>query len=231
MCIDYCTLNGITKRNSYPIPRIDELLESSQGARFFSKLDLASRYHQIQVAKEDVSKTTFNTCYGHNEWLVMSFGLTNAPATFQSLMNNVFGDLIGQGVVVYLNDILVYGRTEEEHLEWLRSTLQKLREHKLYAQKAKHKFFVERVEYLGHIVDARGIIVDPAKVQVLQQWPMPVSARDLQSFLGLANYYRKFVPKFAQRAGPLTDLLQQQRTWEWTEQQEAAFQDLKNIHE
>lgn len=119
MCIDYQALNNINRRNSYPLPRIDKLLESLQGASYFSKLDLASGYHQIQIAEVDISKTVFNTRYGHYKWVVMSFGLTNAPATFQNLMNDVFGDLIGRGIVIYLDDILIYSQMREEHLEKL----------------------------------------------------------------------------------------------------------------
>lgn len=128
MCIDYRALNAITKRNRYPIPRVDELLESLQGAKYFSKLDLASGYHQICIAEEDVPKTAFNTRYSHYEWLVMSFRLTNVPTTFQGLMNEVFKDLIGKGLVVYLVDILIYAKTREEHLEKLRTILERLRQ-------------------------------------------------------------------------------------------------------
>lgn len=134
MCIDYRALNSLTRKNSFPLPRIDELLENLAGAYYFSKLDLASGYHQIRIAEDDIPKTAFNTRYGHYEWLVMSFGLTNAPATFQNLMNDVFRDLINAGLVVYLDDILVYSRTPQEHLIRLRSVLQKLRDNHLYAQ-------------------------------------------------------------------------------------------------
>lgn len=137
MCIDYRALNSITKKNSYPLPRIDELLESLRESRYFSKLDLASGYHQIRIAEEDVPKPAFNTRHGHYEWIVMGFGLTNAPATFQGLINDVFRDLLGRGVMVYLDDILVYSRTKDEHLRHLRNTLQRLREHQLYAQLSK----------------------------------------------------------------------------------------------
>lgn len=204
MCIDYRALNAI---NSFPLPRIDELLEHLAGARFFTKLDLAAGYHQIRVVKQDVPKTAFNTRWGHYEWLVMSFGLTNAPATFQSLMNQVFGDLINRGLVVYLDDILIFSKTREEHLALLRRTLQRLRDQQLYVQISKCEFMSQRLEYLGHITDKHGIQVDPSKVRAIQQWPQPAGVKDLQSFLGLANYYRKFIKGFAHIAAPLTDLL------------------------
>lgn len=133
MCIDYRGLNNITKRNSFPIPRIDELLKGLTSAKFFSKLDLAAGYHQVRVKEEDIKKTAFNTRYSHFEWIVMSFGMTNVPATFQSLMNKVFGDLIGQGVLVYLDDVLVYSRIREEHYVKLQQVFTRLREHKLHA--------------------------------------------------------------------------------------------------
>lgn len=214
-------------KNSFLLPRIDELLEHLSGARYFSKLDLASGYHQIRIAEEDIPKTVFNTRYGHYEWLVMSFGLTNAPATFQSLMNDVFKDLINAGLVVYLHDILVYSSTETEHLQRLRQTFQRLRENQLYAQLPKCEFLSTRLEYLGHIIDGDGIRVDPAKVQAIREWPQPATVKELQSFLGIANCYRKFIAGFARIATPLTNLLQQQVPWQWGTQQEEAFQQLK----
>lgn len=157
MCIDYRGLNLITKKNSYNLPKMDELPEGLAGACFFSKLDLASRYYQVRMAAEDVEKTAFNSRYGHYEWLVMSFGMTNASKMFQGLMNLVFKDMLFQGVVIYLNDIVIYSSNKQEHFDRLKQVLQRLREHKLFAQSTKCEFLQTSIEYLGHVVDASGI--------------------------------------------------------------------------
>lgn len=222
----YRALNSITRKNSFPLPRIDELLEHLVGARYFSKLDLASGYHQIHIA-EDIPKTAFNARYRHYEWLVMSFRLTNAPATFQGLMNDVFKDMIDAGLVVHIDDVLVYSRTETEHLQRLRQTLQRLRENHLYAQLPKCEFMATRLEYLGHVIDGNGIQVDPSKIQVIRDWPQPTCVKELQSFLGIANYYRKFIAGLAGIVTPLTDLLRQPVSWTWESPQEEAFCRLK----
>lgn len=207
MCVDYRGLNLITKRNLYALPRIDELLEGLACAKFFSKLDLASGYHQVHIALEDIEKTTFNSQYGHYEWLVISFGMTNAPATFQDLMNSVFQDMLSNGVVVYLDDILLYGSCRE-HLSRLQQVFQRLREHQLYVPAAKCEFLQPRIEYLGHVIDQTGIQVDPTKVSVVKDWPAPTNVKEVQSFLGFASYYRRFVKQFSLLAAPLTQITQ-----------------------
>lgn len=158
----------------------------------------------------------------------MSFGLTNAPATFQALMNDVFKDLIGRGLVIYVDDILIYSRTEAEHIDKLRRALQKLPENSLSAQLPKCEFMATRLEYLGHVIDDSGIRVDPAKVQAISEWGQPASVKELQSFLGLANYYRKFIAQFAAIATPLTNVLQQDKRWQWGPEQQMAFDTLKS---
>ena len=180
MCIDYRALNKITLKNRYPIPRIDDLFDQLQGAKYFSAIDLAQGYHQIHIPPEDVPKTVFRTPLGHFQFKVLGFGLTNAPATFQQVMNDVFKHHIGQFVLVYLDDILIFSRSREEHLQHLDKVLQILQNHKLYARLHKCKFFLEELEYLGHIVGKGGIKPDPRKVQEVQQWPEPTNLHELR---------------------------------------------------
>jgi len=160
LCVDYRALNKITIKNRYPLPRIDELMDRLAGSKYFSKLDLYSGYHQIRIKEDDIPKTAFRTRYGHYEFLVLPFGLTNAPATFMTLMNNIFHDYLDKFVIIYLDDILVFSNTKEEHLEHLRIVLTKLREHKLFAKLKKCELIKEHVEYLGHFISGNGISVD-----------------------------------------------------------------------
>jgi hypothetical protein len=189
MCIDYRALNKITVKNHYPLPLIDQIFDALKNAKYFTKIDLTSGYHQIRIKPEDIPKTAFMTPFGLYEFLVMAFGLTNAPATFQDLMQTVFKDQLYIFVLVYIDDILIFSGTEEEHLKHLEQVLKILREHKLYAKLKKCEFFKDQVEYLGHIVSAKGIQVDPRKIQAIEQWPVPASLTELRSFLGLAGYY------------------------------------------
>jgi hypothetical protein len=225
---DYRALNALTVKNRYPLPRIDDLLDQLCGAKFFSKLDLQSGYHQIRVKPDDVPKTAFRTKYGHYEWLVMPFGLTNAPATFQALMNAVLRPYLDKFVVVYLDDILVYSATEEEHKQHLALVLQTLREHQLYAKAVKCEFGKTSLAFLGHVIGADGISMDPDKVKAIVKWPTPGNVTQLQSFLGLANYYRRFVKGYSGIAAPLTALCTPKTSgWPWTEDHTAAFEALK----
>ncbi|KAJ9519372.1 hypothetical protein QJQ45_023170 [Haematococcus lacustris] len=206
MCIDYRALNKLTVRDRYPLPRIDELFDKLAGKKVFSSLDLQAGYHQIRITEEDVPKTAFLTPVGQFQFKVLCFGLTNAPATFQRVMNTVFKPLINKSVLVYIDDILVMSNSPEEHLVHLREVLQLMREHKLYAKMSKCEFNQPKLVFLGHIVGGDGIAVDPAKVQVVKDWPAPRSVKDLQAFLGLANYFRRFIPNFSAIAAPLTNL-------------------------
>ena len=184
MCTDYRALNKITKKNVYPLPRIDELLDRLEGAKFFTKIDLRQGYHQIRIAEADVEKTAFRTRYGHYEYLVLPFGLTNAPATFMGLMNEVFRPLLDKSVVIYLDDILIFSRTWEDHLRDVGAVLERLRSSQLYAKMSKCEFGKESVEFLGHVVSNEGVSVDAKKVEAIKQWPVPTNIHDLRAFLG-----------------------------------------------
>ena len=227
MCIDYRALNKQTIKNKYPLPRIDEILDRLGEARVFSKLDLRSGYHQIRISPEDVHKTAFRSRFGHYEYKVLAFGLVNAPATFSTLMNNVFHELLDKCVVVYLDDILVYSRTREEHMLHLRQVLELLKVNKLYARRDKCQFLCSEVPFLGHVVGPTGLSVDPAKTRAIQDWPPLRNVKDVQSFLGLANYYRKFMKDFAQMTVPLTNLLKKEQRFDWAKQEEQAFSNIK----
>ena len=207
MCVDYRRLNQKTKRDQYPLPRIEESLEALQGAKYFSTIDLASAYNQVEVAHQDRHKTAFTTPMGLFEYNRMPFGLQNAPATFQRLMQGVFHEDILQTMMVYLDDIIVFSSTIEEHLERLERVLRKLQQHGLKIEPSKCQLFQDQVSYLGHVVTADGVATDPEKTKVVREWPIPTTVRDLRSFLGFASYYRRFVPNFAQVAGPLHKLV------------------------
>ncbi|KAL5569524.1 hypothetical protein UlMin_026099 [Ulmus minor] len=206
MCIDYRELNKLTIKNKYPLPRIDDLFDQLKGAANFSKIDLRSGYHQLRIKDNDVPKTAFRTRYGHYEFLVMPFGLTNAPAAFMDLMNRVFAQYLDKFIIVFIDDILVYSKTPEEHEDHLRVTLQLLRDSKLYAKFSKCDFWLSKVHFLGHVVSKEGVSVDPAKVEAVSKWAAPSSVTEIRSFLGLAGYYRRFVEGFSKIASPLTAL-------------------------
>jgi hypothetical protein len=228
MCVDYRALNNITVKNKYPLPRIDDLLDRLAGCKYFTKLDLRSGYWQVRIKGEDIPKTAFRTRYGHYEFLVMPFGLCNAPATFQYLMNSIFKPILDRFVIVYLDDILIFSKTRQEHLADLDAVLKILQEHHLYANLNKCEFARDEVQYLGHIVNAHGVLPDPAKIKAIRDWPIPAHTRELLSFLGLANFYRRFIKSYSHRSAALTDLTSKNRPFEWTEAQQRAFQDVKD---
>nr|AAP73852.1 putative gag-pol polyprotein [Oryza sativa Japonica Group] len=215
MCVDYRSLNEVTIKNKYPLPRIDDLFDQLKGAKVFSKIDLRSGYHQLKIRIADIPKTAFSTRYGLYEFTVMSFGLTNAPAYFMNLMNKVFVDYLDKFVVVFIDDILIYSKDEEEHAEHLRLVLEKLRKHKLYAKFSKCEFWLKEVAFLGHVISAGGVAVDPAKVEAVTEWKAPKSVTEIRSFLGLAGYYRRFIEGFSKIARPMTQLLKKEKKFVW----------------
>ncbi|WVZ93741.1 hypothetical protein U9M48_039698, partial [Paspalum notatum var. saurae] len=227
MCVDYRALNKVTIKNKYPLPRIDDLFDQLQGACVFSKIDLRSSYHQLKIHPSDIPKTAFTTKYGLYEYTVMSFGLTNAPAYFMQLMNSVFMDYLDKFVVIFIDDILIYFKTEAEHEEHLRLVHQRLREHKLYAKFSKCEFWIDQVRFLGHVVSKGGIAVDPIKVSTVTNWKVPEIPKEVRGFLGLAGYYRRFIENFSRIAKPMTSLLEKDAEFRWTNAQQAAFDELK----
>jgi len=207
MCVDCRAINNITIRYRHPIPRLDDLLDELHGSCIFSKIDLKSGYHQIRMREGDEWKTTFKTKFGLYEWLVMPFGLSNAPSTFMRLMNHVLRNLIGKCVVVYFDDILIYSKSHNEHLEHLRAVLVILREQQLYANLDKCSFCLDHVVFLGYVVSSKGIQVDKEKVKAIQEWPTPKNVSEVRSFHGLASFYRRFVKDFSTLASPLNELV------------------------
>nr|ABB47095.2 retrotransposon protein, putative, Ty3-gypsy subclass [Oryza sativa Japonica Group] len=220
-------LNEVTIKNKYPLPRIDDLFDQLKGATVFSKIDLRSGYHQLRIREADIPKTAFTTRYGLYEFTVMSFGLTNAPAFFMNLMNKVFMEYLDKFVVVFIDDILVYSQSEEDHQHHLRLVLGKLREHQLYAKLSKCEFWLSEVKFLGHVISAKGVAVDPETVTAVTDWKQPKTVTQIRSFLGLAGYYRRFIENFSKIARPMTQLLKKEEKFVWSPQCEKAFQTLK----
>jgi hypothetical protein len=192
LCVDYRALNEVTVKNKYPLHRIDDLFDQLRGVCVFSKINLRSGYHQLKIRECDIPKTAFVLRYGLYEYMVMSLGLTNASAYFMYLMNKVFMEYLDKFVMVFIDDILVYSRSEEEHEEHLLLALQKLQEHRLYAKLTKREFWMKQGAFLRHVISKGGIFVDPSKVQDVLSWNAPTSVGDIQSFLGLAGYYQRF---------------------------------------
>ncbi|KAJ9536325.1 hypothetical protein OSB04_un000505 [Centaurea solstitialis] len=227
MCIDYMELNKITIKNRYPLPRIDDLFDQLQGATYFSKIDLRSGYHQMRVREEDIAKTAFRNRYGHYEFLVMPFGLTNAPAVFMDLMNRVCRLYLDKFVIVFIDDILIYSQSKEDHEHHLRLILELLKAEKLYAKFSKCELWIREVHFLGHVVN-KGVHVDPAKIEAIKKWEAPKTPTEIRQFLGLAGYYRRFIANSSKIAQPLTTLTQKDKKSNWGEKQEEAFQLLKH---
>ncbi|WVZ84351.1 hypothetical protein U9M48_031391 [Paspalum notatum var. saurae] len=215
LCVDYRPLNAVTVKNKYPIPHIDILFDQLAGAKVFSKIDLRSGYYQIKIREEDIPKTAFSTRYGLYEYLVMSFGLTNAPAFFMYMMNSVFMNELDKFVVVFIDDILIYSKNEKEHEEHLRVVLTRLREHKHYAKFSKCAFWLKEVGFLGHILSEKGVAVDPSKVKDVLNWKQPETVTEIRSFLGLAGYYRRFIKDFSKIAKPMTSLTKKNAKFVW----------------
>eukprot|EP00833_Pecoramyces_ruminatium_P004536 jgi/Orpsp1_1/1178568/evm.model.c7180000065884.1 len=227
ICNDYRKLNKITKRNAYPLPRIDQVFEALKGAKVFSKLDLKSAYNLVRIREGDEYKTAFNTKYGHFEYTVMPFGLTNAPACFQSFINSVLAEEINDCCQVYLDDIVIYSKSLEEHIGHVRKVLTKLIDNKLVAKLSKCEFHKVEIAFLGHVVGKFGLKTDPEKLAAVAEWPKPQNIRQMQSFLGFCNYYRKFIKNFAKLAKSLYKMTSKGHTFVWTPEREEDFEAIK----
>ncbi|GJS70678.1 putative reverse transcriptase domain-containing protein [Tanacetum coccineum] len=225
MRIDYRELNKLTVKNRYPLPRIDDLFDQLQGSSVYSKIDLRSGYHQLRVREEDIPKTAFRTRYGHYEFQVMPFGLTNAPAVFMDLMNRVCKPYLDKFVIVFIDDILIYSKNKQEHKEHLKLILELLKKEELYAKFSKCEFWIPKVQFLGHVIDSKGIHVDPAKIESIKDWASPKSPTEIRQFLGLAGYYRRFIEGFSKIAKPMTKLTQKKVKFEWRSEDFIAYCD------
>jgi hypothetical protein len=229
LCIDFRQLNKVTIKNKYPLPRIDYLFDQLKGPKIFSKIDIRSGYHRVRIKDGDISKTAFRTRYGHYKFTVVPFGLSNTPVVFMCLMNGVFRDYLDKFVIVFLDEILVYSKSEEEHEQHMRMVLQVLREHQLYAKLRKCLFYRRQIHYLGHIISEEGIIVDPEKVEAIREWSAPRNVAGVRSFMVLADYYRRFIARFSKIAHPNTSLQRKEEKFQWTKECEKSFQRLKQL--
>src|ERR1043165_5449033 len=227
-CIDYRKINAITEIDAHPLPRIDEMLEEFRGAKWFSSIDLASGYWQIEMEEKDKKKTAFTCWLGLYQFEVMPFGLMNAPPTFQRMMNKLFREWLYEFVMVYIDDIIIYSKTFEEHMVHVEKVLQKLKEANLMLKLKKCKWCEQNIEFLGHIVGRDGLKPDPAKIEKIKNIREPRDITGIRSFLGLCSYYRKFIKGFSKIAKPLNELLKKEnRDFKWTEKQQKAFDMLK----
>jgi hypothetical protein len=226
-CIDYKALNAVTKKDVYPLPRVDDIFDTLHGATIFSSLDMPSGYHHVSIRPQDREKTAFRTRSGHWQWLRMPFGLTNAPATFQRMMDVLFSGLLWRFVLVYLDDIFIFSRSIDEHMKHLDIILSRLQEAGLRIKLPKCQFAVDKIEFLGHVVSSEGIHTSPKNVESVRNAPAPKNVNELHSFLGLAGYYRRFIRRFADIAAPLYKLLHKEVKWEWNDSHQRAFEALK----
>jgi hypothetical protein len=225
---DYQMLNEMTVKNKYPLPLIPELINQLRGAKYFTKLDVCWGFNNVCIKEGDEWKAAFRTNQGLFEPLVMFFGLTNSPATFQTMMNEIFIDMILEGVVVvYLDDILIFTKTLDEHRQVTRRVLGRLAEHELFLRPEKCEFEKTRIEYLGLIISEDHVEMDPVKVAGVAEWPQPKNTREVQSFLGFANFYRRFIKDFSHHAHSLFNLTRNDQKWKWDTSEATAFQKLK----
>ena len=229
-CVDYRALNKITIKDKHPLPHINDLLDAMEGATIFSTLDLTSGYYQVPIAEQDRHKTAFVTHMGQYEFRVMPMGVSNAPAEFQRRMVRALQPFIGKFVVVYIDDVLIFSRSMEEHLQHLQQVLEALKQHKWQLKRTKCEFGLSAIAFLGHIISAEGVRPNPKKLEVLHDWPIPDGFGDtprakseLRSFIGLANFFRKFAFRYTQTIKPLLRLLQEDVPWQWGPQEQTAW--------
>ena len=227
-CVDYRNLNKLTILNKYPLPLIDELRDRVAGAKVFTNLDLKDGYHLIRMRKGDEHKRAFRTRYGQYEYKVMPFGLVNAPATFQTMMNKILREFLDHGVVVYLDDILIYSENMDEHIELVRTVLDRLEQHDLAVSLKKSGCHHDEVEFLGYIVKTRGVTMRDRKEKSVQNWAHLRSVKEVQIFIGFANLYRQFIKDFSKVCKPITERLKgNPKDFHWGREQEEAFEELK----
>jgi len=225
---DYRALNAVTVKNRYPLPLISELVSQLRGAKYFTKLDVQWGFNNVHIKPRDEWKAAFRTNRGLFEPLVMFFGMTNSPATFQTMMNDIFRTLIAKGiVVVYLDDILIFTRIEEEHERAVQRVLEVLAEHKLFLRPEKCEFHRKEIEYLGLVISENKVAMDPVKVAGVCDWPIPENRTDVQAFIGFVNFYRRFIRDFSTIARPLFDLTRSNQAWNWDAKEQEAFEGLK----
>jgi hypothetical protein len=227
LCMDYHRLNKITKKDRYPLPLISDLLDAPWKAHTYTKIDLRHAYHLVRIAEGEEWKTAFRTCYGSFEWLVMPFGLSNAPAAFQCFMNDIFGDLLDVCVIVYLDDILIYSDDMSQHKKHVKEVLHRLRKHGLYTNAGKCEFHRDSVEYLRYILTSDGLHMAKDKVKTILDWLEPRKVKDIQSFLGFANFYHRFIYSYSKITTPLTRLTRKNAPWNFDSKCHAAFDKLK----
>jgi hypothetical protein len=226
--VDYRPLNEITKKNAAPIPLIPELVDKLLGARFFTKLDVRWGYNNVRIHPDDIEKTAFKTPLGLFESLVMTFGLCNAPATFQTFMDTQFADIIATGhVVIYLDDILIFAETLRELTQLTHRVLQRIQDLDLFLRPTKCSFNQTSVEYLGLIISEGEIRMDPVKLKAIQDWPLPRTVKDVQKFLGFCNFYCRFVKDYSHITRPLFNLTKKETPWNWTTECNTAFETLR----
>jgi hypothetical protein len=228
LCVDYRGLNRVTILNRFALPLMDELRDRVQGSKIFTKIDLKAGFNLIRIKKGDEWKTAFRCRYGHYEYTVMPFGLANAPASFQAMINAILRDLIDAGVVAYIDDILIYSKTEEEHILLVQEVLRRLSDNNLAIEPEKCEWHVSRVDYLGYVISENGIEMSDDKVQSVKNWEVPESVKDIQSFLGFANFYRRFIDGYSKLTRPLTDLTKKSEKFVWSDECQRVFQELKD---
>jgi len=227
LCVDFCGLNKITKKDRYPLPLISDLLDSPHKVRIYTKINLQHVYYLVHIAKGNKWKTAFRTRYRAFEWSVMPFRLTNAPAAFQRFMNNVFSDLLDVYIVVYLNDILIYSDDITQHRSHVKEVLNRLQKAGLYVKAEKCEFYSDSVKYLDYVLSPSGLTMSDAKVKIIQEWPEPKKVKDIQSFLGFANFYRHFIFNYSDIVIPLTCLTRKDTLWNFNDDYRIAFNNLK----